>query len=322
MKKRNAVIAAAAAVAAVTFYTVSTGTVVFYETLVKDRVGDRNYDENRNTKNFPPEKATEYRKRAYEYNKWWSEQPTEKRHIMSADGLKLEAKLLRADKETDRLAIVCHGHRCCSGEEGFICQMFHDAGYHVLAIEQRAHGVSEGTFIGMGVLEKDDVALWAELMSEEFPECSIVLYGGSMGGATVIMANSLELPPNVKCVIEDCGFSSIDGVILNKIRREFSWMPLKRPVVAAASLICRVIEGFGFRQHTMKQAAAEARLPMLIIHGQDDAVVPAWMGEEIYENCAAEKDIFRVPDTGHNVSFFHDSEGYRNKVFSFIDAHI
>ena len=156
MKKKTAIIAASAAAAAAVFYAVSMGTVIFYSSMVKDRRGDRNYAEGTESAKEPPEKATEYRKSAYPYNKWWSEQPTQERHILSRDGLKLEAKLLKADRETDRLAIVVHGHRCCSGEEGYICKMFHDEGYHVLAIEQRAHGVSEGTCIGFGYREKDD----------------------------------------------------------------------------------------------------------------------------------------------------------------------
>ncbi len=322
MKKRTAIIAASAVAAAATFYTVSMGTVIFYNSMVKDRRGDRNYAEGTESAKEPPEKATEYRKSAYPYNRWWSEQPLQKRHILSADGLKLEAKLLKADGETDRLAIVCHGHRCCSGEEGFICKMFHDEGYHVLAIEQRAHGVSEGSLIGFGNLEKEDVVLWARLMSEEFPECSIVLYGASMGGATVVQANSLEMPENVKCVVEDCGFSSISGVLMQKMKTDFSWIPFKRAVIGVSSLICRATEGFGFKEADIGEAAKRARLPLMVIHGQDDIVVPPWMGEEIYENCPTEKEILRVPDTGHNVSFFHAEDEYRNRVFGFINKHI
>ena len=322
MKKKTAIIAASAAAAAAVFYAVSMGTVIFYSSMVKDRRGDRNYAEGTESAKEPPEKATEYRKNAYPYNKWWSEQPTQERHILSRDGLKLEAKLLKADRETDRLAIVVHGHRCCSGEEGYICKMFHDEGYHVLAIEQRAHGVSEGTFIGFGYLEKDDVALWAQLMSEEFPECAIVLYGASMGGATVVQANTLELPENVKCVIEDCGFSSLDGVLLQKMNTDFSWIPFKRPLTGIVSLICKVTEGFDFKEANVADAAGRARLPMLVIHGQADVVVPAWMGEEIYENCPTDKQILRVPDAGHNVSFFHANEEFRNTVFGFIESHI
>ena len=37
----------------------------------------------------------------------------------------------------------------------------------------------------------------------------IVLYGVSMGGATVMMASGEDLPGNVKAIIEDCGYSSV-----------------------------------------------------------------------------------------------------------------
>lgn len=320
-KKNKLAIAVAAAAGTTALYTISAAAVMFCAGMVRDGDTDRNYDAVRDADIAPPENATEYRKKAWPYNKWLSEQNFEPRHIISRDGLTLEARLLRSEHPIGKLAIVCHGHRCCAGEEGFIVKMFLDAGFHVLAIDQRAHGASEGRLFGMGCTEMYDVQQWCLLAGDEFPECDIVLYGASMGAATVIMANSLSLHPNVKCVIEDCGYTSIYEVFMVKCKSEYKAMPLKELVLDTASILCKAIQGFGYKTNTVLDASAQAKLPMLFIHGTDDTVVPREMAIRLHDACPTDKAYFEVAGAGHNVSYFHAKTDYENTVFGFIDNH-
>ena len=186
---------------------------------------DRNYVPERDDDAPMSPHASEYRRRSKEYNKWWNAQDLQRLEILSEDGLRLKAGFLPADQETDRLAIVVHGHHCCAGEEGFISKMFHDEGFHVLAMDQRSHGASEGTHITMGYRESRDIKKWAELMAEKYPDCKMLLYGASMGGATVCMASELDLPEQIKCIISDCAYTSARGVFTVEMYRAYNWLP-------------------------------------------------------------------------------------------------
>ena len=56
--------------------------------------------------------------------------------------------------------------------------------------------------------ESKDLLKWIALVNESFPGGKIVLYGVSMGAATVMRASGLALPETVAGIVEDCGFTS------------------------------------------------------------------------------------------------------------------
>ena len=85
---------------------------------------------------------------------------------------------------------------------------FYQHGYNLLVPDLRGHGESEGHYIGFGWHDHRDVIRWIYRLIEEDPSASIVLFGLSMGAATVMMVSGDPLPPNVKCIIEDCGYTS------------------------------------------------------------------------------------------------------------------
>lgn len=95
-----------------------------------------------------------------------------------------------------------------NGELVDVCNFFIKEGYNVLSISQRAHNKSEGETISMGYYESDDLLDWIQYIVKRDPDCSIVLYGVSMGAATVMMTLGKDIPRNIKAAIEDCGYTS------------------------------------------------------------------------------------------------------------------
>lgn len=86
-------------------------------------------------------------------------------------------------------------------------------GFSMLLPDARAHGRSEGTYIGFGCLDRYDALCWIRWMIHKAgDDAEILLHGTSMGGATVLMATGLELPAQVKGIISDCGFTSAKEV--------------------------------------------------------------------------------------------------------------
>lgn len=226
----------------------------------------------------------------------------------SFDGLKLHGNFY-AGKKGAPVQIMFHGYhgnptRDFSGGIPLAVSQ----GLNVIAIDERAHGKSEGKCLTFGILERRDVVSWAEYAAERFgKDKPIILTGISMGAATVLMASNLTLPENVKCIISDCGYTSASEIIA-KVMKEMHLPPvLLMPFVRLGA---KLFGHFELDEADAPSSLAETNIPVLFIHGEDDRFVPCEMSRCNYEACASEKVLLTVPDAGHGLSFIIDHEGY------------
>ena len=59
---------------------------------------------------------------------------------------------------------------------------------------------------------------------------------------------------------------------------------------------------------------------MLFIHGDNDKVVPTWMGEALYNEKNVEMDrLYLVQGAGHMEAYSKDREKYKQVVKEFLD---
>lgn len=242
--------------------------------------------------------------------------PCERVQIISRDGLKLSGRYYHV-KDGAPLEIQCHGYRSTplrdfagSGEECF------KRGYNMLLIDHRAHGESEGKTITFGIKERFDLLDWVKYAIERFGgDVKIILYGISMGAATVLMAAGEDMPENVKGVIADCPYSSPVDIIA----RVGGASGVPEPFVKLFAITgARIFGGFSLLESSPREAVKRARVPILLIHGEADTFVPAYMSDEIY---AANPNIIlkKFPEADHAVSYLCDTDGYLALADGFVD---
>ncbi|MBW6194845.1 alpha/beta hydrolase, partial [Pseudomonas aeruginosa] len=132
----------------------------------------------------------------------------------------------------------------------------------------------------------------------ERPSQKILLYGGSMGAATMMSVLAKDIPVNVKGIIENCGFASIDEQL------RFTYSQTVAPALPDAiknqldiigdqeheDLFMGLLKQYYFDQemHLDTKAALPTigmsdSLPKLIIHGTADDVVPVSNAQKLYE---------------------------------------
>ncbi|HOP10622.1 MAG TPA: alpha/beta hydrolase [Oscillospiraceae bacterium] len=251
----------------------------------------------------------------------WAEifETRKEREITSYDGLTLRAYQL-GDNSAKRQVIMVHGY---GGDHLMYRQLakhFYKTGFSILMPDLRGHGKSEGNVICMGWKDRLDIIKWIDLLVSENPRCEIVLYGISMGAATVMMTSGEKLPDNVKAIIEDCGYTSAAEQFGYCMKTFFNIVPF--PILQYSNLVCRIRGGWGFWQASAVKQLNKNYLPMLFIHGADDDFVPAFMIDKVYAATMGPKEKLIVPGAKHAEACCVDPEGYGRAVEGFLKKYI
>ncbi len=241
--------------------------------------------------------------------------PYENIYITSHDGLKLRARLYMRGRGLP-FAIQAHGYRSTpmldfSGGGALAMEM----GFNVIMIDERAHGESEGKTISFGYNESRDLLSWIEYVIKTYgADTEIMLYGISMGGATVLMASGLELPPNVKGIVADCPYTCAKDIIKEVISKK---MGLPKSIFYPFVRLGGVLFGhFDPNLADARAAVERAKVPILIIHGESDTYVPPRMSLELFER-NREIELHTFPDANHGLSFVYDYDRYQRIVYEF-----
>lgn len=219
-----------------------------------------------------------------------------------------------------RKAVICFHGYTGEGLGNYIAMTdyFLKQGYAVLLPDARAHGESEGEYIGFGCLDRKDALGWINWLIKECGEdVSVLLHGTSMGGATVLMASGLELPPNVKGIVSDCGFTSPKEVFTHVLNHMYHLPAF--PAIQGADFLNRKLAGYGMDECNAKCEVQKAKVPILFIHGSSDTFVPCSMCHEIYDNCASPKRMLIVEGAAHAESYYKDMEAYEKALSEFAD---
>lgn len=249
--------------------------------------------------------------------KWINRQEFEKVFIQSRDGLRLAGKFLKAEPAAGTVILV-HGYRSIAANDfSSAIKPYFEKGYHVLLVDQRSHGESEGRYITFGINESSDVAFWAEFISKKYPGLPIILGGISMGAASVLMAPRFDLPPEVRGIVADCGFTSPRDVIRFTIKNEMHLPPdLFFPMIDFWS---KRIAKIDLSSVSTLEVLKQNTIPVLFIHGKTDRRVPCSMTEENHEACRAYNEMVLVENANHGMSFLVDRDRVLGTLERFIE---
>lgn len=213
--------------------------------------------------------------------------------------------------------IQFHGYRGSGSiEAAFAIKLAQAMGFNLLVIDERAHGKSGGHTITFGIRERYDCQAWAAYVCGRFGgEIPVILSGVSMGAATVLMASALTLPANVAAITADCPYSA-PGAIIRKVCRDMhipSWAAY--PFVVLGALL---FGRFKLWQSSPLKAVQQTKIPILLIHGEDDRFVPCSMSRAVYAACTGPAKLFTVPGAGHGLSYLTDPVAYEQTLRDFL----
>lgn len=261
------------------------------------------------------------RKQADEQAEGWSEHVTHQEvSIKSFDDLTLKGTIYQAIESTTKWVILAHGYHSNPTSVLSVAEQFHAKGFNVLSISMRAHAKSEGNYIGMGWLDRKDLLDWIDYVITNDSNAQIILHGTSMGGAAVTMASGEELPPNVKAIINDCGYTSVWDIFASELKLRFNLPAF--PVLHMVNLVANFQVGYNFKEASALKQVKNSRVPMLFIHGDRDDFVPVEMAHQLYEVATVEKELLIIEGASHAEAKFAEPDVYYSHVFSFVDKYM
>ena len=264
------------------------------------------------------EKIIENNKKiAKENSEKWSESIQQKQvEVKANDNITLRGTEYLNQEETNKWAIILHGYRSNPSSVLTIGEHFSEKGYNVLIPSMRACADSEGVYVGMGWLDKEDLKCWINLIIEENKNAEIILHGSSMGAATVLMASGDELPANVKNIIADSGYTSVWDIFASEAKARFN-LP-EFPVLNMFQIVANRKAKYDIKEASSLEQVKKSKTPILFIHGDKDDFVPEYMCEKLYDatNCKKEKLI--IHGAGHTDGKYREPEKYYNTIFDWI----
>lgn len=244
--------------------------------------------------------------------------PFEEVSITTFDGLKLFARYYHLS-DSAPIQIQFHGYRSTAVRDfsgGF--SLARKMGRNLLVVDQRAGGKSEGTTICFGIKEKYDCLEWIKYALERFGDVPIMLTGVSMGAATVLMASELDLPKNVKCIVADCPYSSPEEIIALQCKEMGIPPKIGMPFVRLGA---RLFGNLKLSGEGAEKAVRNTKVPILLVHGEEDDFVPCYMSEKIYSANPKMITFETFPNAAHGVSFLVDTERYEKLYYSLFEKY-
>jgi len=170
---------------------------------------------------------------------------------------------------------------------------FLNRGYGVMMLSYRGYGGSTGV-----PSESNNVAdaklAYDTLRGFGIEADDIIVYGESLGsGVAVQVAADRE----VGGVVLDAPYTSIVDV-------------------AAVSYPFLPVRPFVLDRYETMRFLPKVKAPLLVLHGEDDGIIPVDMGRAVYAAANAPKEIATFPGAGHSDHHLH---GSHEEMFRWID---
>lgn len=228
-------------------------------------------------------------------------------YFKSSDGVTLHGWYFRAKEERGTI-LVCHGNVENLSTHVKLDLWLIEAGYNLFIFDYRGYGRSEGKPDVKGINLDAEAAL--ETLLAKLPRTqndSVIVFGKSLGGAVAVYTVASSPYKNrVKTLILDSAFSSYRRIAREKIAKSIIGWPFQYPL---SLLISDDYSPVDYIKNV-------SPVPVLIIHGYQDEIVPAHHGRILYDAASPPKEFWELTMPGHVKSW--TDEGTRKRLLAYL----
>lgn len=223
----------------------------------------------------------------------------------SADGTPLHGWFIPAKNKAAKAAkgtiVFSHGNAGSVGHHLGFCAWLAEASYNVIMYDYRGFGKSGGNVDRRGMIDDVKAALAYAGKRPDIDSNKIVSYGHSLGGAQSVTAIAESPVKGLRAIVIDGAFASYQA------------MALLVGGQLGASLITDELSPKDF----VKKLTP---VPLLVVHGTNDEVVPVSQGRQLYEAAGQPKTLFEVKSGRHGTALSQSNGEYRKKMIAWLDG--
>lgn len=169
--------------------------------------------------------------------------------------------------------VYFHGARVNLSGSVYRLRAFRRAGYHVLAVDYRGFGRSSPRLPSEASVYEDARAAWRWLDARGNDRRRRILYGHSLGGA--IAAEVALRERGAAALVVESAFTSVEDMTV------------------LGSLVTQRLD--------LLEKLQQLELPVLVVHGAEDGLVPPEMAHRLYHAARGPKKLLLVEDAGHRL---------------------
>lgn len=227
--------------------------------------------------------------------------------IVFGDEVKLHGWWMPAAKPRATL-VQAHGNAANVTNHVPLVAWLPSAGINVLSFDYRGFGRSEGSPTLDGVVADTRAAL-ARARRQQASALPLVLLGQSLGGATSVRALAEDAAGDIKLLILDSAFASYRGIAREAAGRGLmSWLlPLALP-------------GLPPEDRDPLSAMPRIRAPVLLLHGEQDSIIPIGHSERLHAAAVTSKQLIRIAGGQHLDALSRPD--LRARVLAAINAYV
>lgn len=219
-------------------------------------------------------------------------------HLKTADGIDLHGWYVPALQPRGTVLFL-HGNAGNISHRLDSIEMFYRLGYSTLIFDYRGYGNSGGKPTEQGTY-RDAEAAWRYLTGQRhIPECRIVLFGESMGGA---VAAWMAARQNPAALVISSGFTSVPDLG----QQLYPYLPVR--------LLARI-------RYDTRESLRSVTAPVLIAHSKEDDIIPYGHGRALFAAANPPKQFLDLAG-GHNDGFIFMRETWVKALGDFLDEHI
>ena len=226
-------------------------------------------------------------------------------HFKSGDGTPLHGWFIPAKDKPAKSAkgtvVFSHGNAGSISYHLGFCAWLAEAGYNVMMYDYRGFGKSGGTVDRRGMIDDVKAAFAYASKRPDIDTTRIVSYGHSLGGAQSVTALGESPVKGLRAVIIDGAFASYQAMAR---------------IIGGQLGASLVSDELSPRDFVRKLTP----VPLLVVHGTRDEVVPVSQGLQLYEAAAHPKTLFEVKSGRHGTALSNGNGEYRKKMIAWLDG--
>lgn len=224
-------------------------------------------------------------------------------HFKSADGTELHGWFLPCSQGAQKAkatVVFSHGNAGSVAYHYGLVDWLLPEGYNVLLYDYRAYGKSQGKLSRKGMIEDVSAAFKYVAARKDVDATKLISFAHSLGGAKSITALARQPVKGLRGVISYGAFSS------------YKVMARQKAGQVGANL---TTDQFSAIQYVDQIAP----VPLLLMHGSADRVVPVAQAEVLFEKAGDPKTLMKI-EQGSHTDFLEREQGrYRKKMLAWMD---